>query len=105
MGVSIKERLSELMVQLNMTQKELAARACITQAAMSHYIKGDRVPNAETLANLATALRTTTDYLLGRDEMDDDFNYPQFQKILARNANSLTTEERQQLINVLFRGE
>ena len=31
---------------------------------MSRYIKGERQPDFEIVANMATALNTTTDYLL-----------------------------------------
>ena len=100
--MKLSERIIELIKQNGMTQKELAERACVSQAAMSHYIKGDRIPNSETLSNIATALRTTSDYLLGRDDASDIFDYPQICRILARNAKNLTSNEKAQLIKTLF---
>jgi len=47
-----------------MTQKELAAKAEVTEAAMSHYIRGDRTPRSSVLARIAKALDTTSDYLM-----------------------------------------
>jgi len=99
--MSFSERLSDLLSTSRMTQKELAARACVTQSAMSHYIKGDRVPNSTTLANLATVLNTTSDYLLGRD-MSDSIDFPNMHKLLARNANKLTADEKTKLMKALF---
>ena len=101
MSTSISERIAKLIEESGMTQKELAERACVSQASMSHYIKGDRTPNSDTLANIATALRTTSDYLLGRDNADT-LDYPQIRRILARNANNLTVDEKSQLIKALF---
>lgn len=101
MNTQISARIASLLEQCGMTQKELAERSCVSQAAMSHYLKGDRTPNSETLANIATALRTTSDYLLGRDEVDA-LDYPQIRRILTRNANNLTTDEKSQLIKALF---
>lgn len=57
-------RIAELLNQLNMTQRELADKVHVTEVSMSRYIKGDRVPKGPTIANIATALHTTTDYLL-----------------------------------------
>lgn len=37
----------------------------VTRNPQSKYLSGDRIPGGETLSNLATALKTTTDYLLG----------------------------------------
>ena len=95
------ERLSDSLRTSGMTQKELAERACVTQSAMSHYIKGDRVPNSVTLANIATALNTTSDYLLGLDT-SDSIDFPKIHGLLARNANKLTSDEKTKLINALF---
>ena len=60
-------RIAELLTQLNMTQRELADKVNVTEVSMSRYIKGDRVPKGPVIANIATALHTTTDYLLNGD--------------------------------------
>lgn len=67
---------------------------------MSRYISGDREPKPETLANIATALHTTSDYLLGIEH--DEFDYPRVRRIIARNASAMTDEEKRALINALF---
>ncbi len=72
-------RLAERLKALHMTQKELASRAEVTEAAVSHYIKGDRFPRSTVLAKLATALGTTTDYLMGgppQDRAEDPGSVP-----------------------------
>jgi len=101
MNATLSRRMLELIQQLGITQKELAARATVSTAAISHYVKGERMPNSETLANIATALRTTSDYLMGKNS-EEQFDYSQTYRILARNADNLTIDEKTRLIKVLF---
>lgn len=93
------ERIQELLKEKQMTQKELAERSLISEAAISHYIKGDRTPNASSLANIATVLHTTSSFLLGDSE--EKITFAETKRILARNAANLTAEEKMQLIRML----
>lgn len=95
------DRLSLLLEKKNMTQAELAERICVTKATMSRYVNGERTPNGDIVANIATALNTTSDYLLGR-EGNDDFNFPKIERIIARNASKMTLQQKKELINALF---
>ncbi len=61
MADTFNGRLALLLQQKDMTQKELAVRAGVTEAAMSHYIKGDRTPRASVITRIAEALGTTVD--------------------------------------------
>ena len=65
---TFSERLAKLMALRGLTQKELAAKANITESAISYYVKGLRTPSGEILARIAETLSTTTDYLLGRTD-------------------------------------
>ncbi|MBQ4289165.1 MAG: helix-turn-helix transcriptional regulator [Clostridia bacterium] len=69
---TFNERLSELLSVKKITQKELAKRTDVTEAAMSHYIKGDRTPRASVLVRIAETLGTTTDYLLNGNDNNTD---------------------------------
>jgi transcriptional regulator with XRE-family HTH domain len=100
MSKELGKRISESLKKSNTQQKELAERIGITEAVMSRYISGDREPKPETLANIATALNTTSDYLLGIEH--DEFDYPRVRRIIARNASAMTDEEKKALINALF---
>lgn len=100
MSKELGKRISESLKKNNAQQKELAERIGITEAVMSRYISGDREPKPETLANIATALHTTSDYLLGIEH--DEFDYPRVRRIIARNASAMTDEEKRALINALF---
>lgn len=47
-----------------LSQSQLAERAGLQPAAVSHFETGQRVPNAENLVRLSVALGQSVDYLL-----------------------------------------
>ncbi len=100
MGKDLGLRISESLQKRGMTQKELAGRIGLTEAVISRYISGDREPKPDVLANIATALHTTSDYLLGIES--EAFNHSKIRRLIARNASSMTEQEKKELINALF---
>ena len=100
MGKELGIRISQLLRTRNIQQKELAEQIGITETAISRYIAGTREPKPEVIANIATALHTTSDYLLGIE--NNDFNFHQVRRIIARNSSSMTEQEKKALINALF---
>lgn len=94
MAKDMAERISDLLCSQDMTQKDLALAANITESAVSHYLKGDRVPRGANLIKVSKALGVTTDYLLGQDDAhgkDDDLKI--VKTLIARNASQMTKEE------------
>ena len=61
-------RIADLLKQSGLTQRELADRVGITEVSLSRYISGNRTPKGPVIANIANALHTTSDYLLGTEE-------------------------------------
>lgn len=51
-----------------MKQSDLAAKAGLPAASVSHFESGPRKPSFENLKALAGALDVTTDFLLGRSD-------------------------------------
>lgn len=101
MAAAFNERLSMLLRRKELTQKELAEKAGVTEAAMSHYLKGDRTPRAAVLARIADALEVTTDYLLGGESLDsEELTYAR--RLIARNVHQMTKEEKMEIINILM---
>ena len=45
----IGKRIKELLEKKGITQKELALKVGCTEAAISHYIKGDRIPRSSVM--------------------------------------------------------
>ena len=97
MGKDLGMRIAEALQNSGMSQKDLAQRIGTTEAAISRYVTGDRAP---MLANIATALHTTSDFLLGIE--NDEFDHPRIRRMIARNAATMTEKEKRELINALF---
>lgn len=97
-------RLKNLLESQGISQKELAVRAGVTEAAVSHYIKGDRVPRGAILLNIANALNVTADYLLNGEEPEKDMNndIEKSYRLLARNAKCLTIEQKTKFLALLL---
>lgn len=100
MGKELGGRISELLKEKRLTQKTLAQRIGVTEAVISRYISGEREPKPDVLANIATALHTTSDYLLGIET--DEYSHSRIRRMIARNASSMTEQEKKELINALF---
>ena len=60
----IQTRLAETIKQSHLTQSEIARQINIKQSNISHYIKGDKLPALDTLANLCKLLDVDTNYIL-----------------------------------------
>ena len=103
----IGERIAGLLMEQGKTQRELAKQVGTTEASISRYIKGYRVPKGPILANIAKALHTTTDYLLGneKDSNDPELEYNYTQRAIARNANRWSKKQKLDLVNALFENE
>lgn len=102
----VTNRIAELLSEKEMTQKDLALKAQITESAISHYIKGDRVPRGVNLVKIARALETTTDDLLGQeDNYDKDSDLKIVKTLIARNASAMTHDEKMELFGILIRNE
>ena len=60
-------RFREARLQAGMTTVQLAQKMGLTQAAVSQWESGKKVPGIETICRLADLYGVTVDYLLGRD--------------------------------------
>lgn len=100
MNKNIGARIYNALNKKGISQKELAERINVSEAVVSRYINGQREPKANIIANIATALNTTSDYLLGIES--DEFNQARVKRMIARNADNMTKEEKKELIDALF---
>ena len=100
MSKKLGERISELLIKRGMQQKDLAKILNVTEAVISRYISGDREPKPEMLANIATALHTTSDYLL--DIENSEFDFYGIKRMIARNSSNMTNAEKKELLDELF---
>jgi transcriptional regulator with XRE-family HTH domain len=84
--MSVANRIRNRRMELSITQTQLAKAAKLTPAAISQFESGSRKPSFDALSKLATALKISTDYLLGRKQ-------PSYEDILADPK-----------VSVMFRG-
>lgn len=98
LGIRIKEQLKKK----NMSQKALAETVGCTEAAISLYIKEERVPRSSVLNKIAMALDTTSDYLLEGVPTDvkDELGYAK--KLIARNVTQMSKEEKLEILKILM---
>lgn len=102
MGVTFGERLSALLKEKGMQQQILAQKAEVTEAAVSHYIKGDRIPRASVMSRIAEALGTTSDYLMNGTAPDSKNEVAHAKRLIARNVKQMTKEEKMEIMSILL---
>jgi len=96
--------LSDLLKKNNLTQRELAGIVGISDVSMCRYVSGDRMPKGPVLADIARALHTTSEDLLGQDTEDDpEMMFYQTRRAIIRNAEKWSPEQKAELVNKLFR--
>ncbi len=62
------ERLKELRIENNLSQRALARATNLSQSAIVHWENNTRVPNADAVIILAQYFNVSTDYLLGLED-------------------------------------
>ena len=71
MCLSLGQRIMHFRKKAGLSQKDLAGAAGISLSALSRYETGKREPTAVAIMNLAKALGTTGDTLLGLEPRPD----------------------------------
>ena len=94
-------RIAILLKQKNITQKDLAMMIGVTESALTRYIKNEREPKIEVLANLATALDTTVDYLTTGKKPETDFD--ELYNLVARGSYTLSEAEKMKIIEAVMK--
>lgn len=61
----MKDRLRELRLERNLSQRQVADYLGISTRAYSHYEIGDREPSIQILIKLCALFEVTSDYLIG----------------------------------------
>ncbi len=99
--MEINERIKMLMKEKGMTQKELSLKANITEASMSKYLSGDRVPRIDVIVNIANALEVSVDALLGGTNSQINC-LSEAKLVLARGKDKLTNDDKKELIKFIL---
>ncbi len=102
---TFSDRLGELIKRKQITQRKLSEQVGVTEAAMSHYLKGDRYPRASVLSKIADALGTTSDFLMNGIISDTNAEINQAKRLIARNVTQMSVEEKMEIVSILFEKE
>lgn len=92
-------RLRDALKQSRFSRKQFCALCDISEMALSRYLSGERQPKADVLANMANALKTTVDYLLGTDE---HYDYERLKIVLAKSKDDLSKNQKEVLLKLLM---
>lgn len=88
-----------------MSQKELAKKVNVTEAAMSRYVSGEREPRGALLVSIANALGLSTDFLLGnffQAPQETDNAYDVMLEYAAHKGRFLRPDQKAQIVQMLF---
>lgn len=92
-------RLKKLRENKNISQKELAENIGVSDVMISMYEQDKKQPSLVTISKIAEYFYVTTDFLLGREEIDYKKTDTEYKiQILARKADNLTDDERDMLM-------
>lgn len=98
------ENIKKLLIEKNMTQKELSISSGVTEAAISHYVKGDRIPRGANLTRIANALEVSPDYLKTNVCFDRNEDLKEAKLLIARNASQMSKQEKMEFVSLLLTG-
>ncbi len=66
--MNYKNRIAALRKSRSLTQDDLSTTLGISRAALSHYEKGRREPDYDTLITIADFFKVSLDYIMGRTD-------------------------------------
>lgn len=96
-----REKVTKLMDERKITQKQLSKLSGITESSISRYLHSNQRPRMDIVVNIAKALHVETDYLLDDDEKSESA-YNAIATAIARKGNELSEGEKNQLIALLI---
>lgn len=95
------EKLSELLEERNISQKEFAKTLNIAPTTLNGYIKNKRQPDFELVKKISTVLKVSADFLL--DNSENAFSITAKELALLYALRTLSNEQQQiiyDLVNI-----
>ena len=97
----VGENIETMMELKGISRRELAQATNLSEASISRYINGEREPKMVSLSAIAKALSVSVDDLLGVEKNDSE-DIGKAVMLIARNAKSLTKDDKKSLMNALI---
>ena len=89
------KNLVRIMRRENMSQRELARKANLSEATVSRYVKGTRFPNSKAMIELSKALNCRI------ENLTQEQTESELERIIKKAISSLNESERNFLISEL----
>lgn len=108
MSRTIGTNISDLLNEMNMTQRELADIVGVNEVSMSRYVNGNRVPKAPILARIANALHTTSEELMNTSSTDEEnfeIEYYRIHRLISKYAPEMTQRQKNALIAAIIESD
>lgn len=104
----IGERIKELRLENNLTQKKLAEIAEISEISVRKYECGDRIPKFEVIEKLSSIFNVQFDYILGRTnqrKFDNTIlfdNFKSISEIIESSNNDKLSKLIRNIVDTMF---
>lgn len=98
------DRIRFVREALNLTQEELAELAKTSQLQIYRYESGKNKPKADELANIATALHVSSDYLLGLSDEPHGYATDNLDDYEQSVVDALRRGDKMQAVKVIVNG-
>ncbi len=86
-------RIKQIRNALNLTQKEFAFKADLSQSAIAQFEAGERLPSTAALHQISVAFQIGMESLLSENIAGEDKGKELLLDRLVKNARKLTTEQ------------
>ena len=96
--MNIASKISDLRRSRDLTQKELSDKIGINQSVLNQIEKGTRPIRDDELKTIADYFNVSTDYLLGRDNLNRNTLLSNEQKKLLRGFDGLNDEGKKAIM-------
>ena len=101
--MEFNERLSNLLSESGMSQRELAKEINIDETALSKYVSGARKPRMDILVNIARVLAVSVEYLATGSDRNEDFNA--VKNLVCRNISTMSDSQKLELVEIILKKE
>ncbi|MBQ4307868.1 MAG: helix-turn-helix transcriptional regulator [Lachnospiraceae bacterium] len=98
--MELGERLSCILSQQGMTQRELANMSGVDETSLSRYVNGTRKPCMDVLVRLSRALNVSVEYLTGNEE---ETSFREIKNLVCSNLCHFTDAQRLELMEMIAR--
>ena len=96
--MNFNERLSCLLAERALTQRELAGMCGVDEASMSRYVNGSRKPCMDVLVRMGRALNVSVEYLTGNEE---EATFQEIKNLICCNLCRMTDAQRLELMEMI----